>query len=303
MEKDKILLKNRITFKQDDRWVNSNVTYESKNNKIEIKTKALKTPNISSHTLVDLVGLNKYASVGKTLLTMFGLAQRNSIPLYQTVKGQIVEEFATRYLDELYGGRYNIESFTLEQFKNYNQFQDQIPFSGALDKLIHGDIKLPVEIKSKEMREYDRIANKRIYPKDQIVQGANQAYMYGAEKFMMLYGFLRPEISELLKDLTRTYIVKKDEYDPAGNKIGEVEVEETLWTWGKDYAKAIKDLGLRYEDIVFHHEVMDYDPRIIKAYREKAQKIYDSFYMDRKIDRALFKKEELLDILSQIKNE
>ena len=303
MAKDKIVLRNRITFKQDDRWVNSNVAYESKNNKIQIKTKALKTPNISSHTLVDLVGLNKYASVGKTLLTMFGLAERNSIPLYQMVKGQIVEEFATRYLNELYGGRYNIESFTLEQFKNYNQFQDQIPFSGALDKLIHGDIKLPVEIKSKEMREYDRIANKRIYPKDQIVQGANQAYMYGAEKFMMLYGFLRPEISELLKDLTRTYIVKKDEYDPAGNKIGEVEVEETLWTWGKDYAKAIKDLGLRYEDIVFHHEVMDYDPRIIKAYREKAQKIYDSFYMDRKIDRALFKKEELLDILSQIKNE
>ena len=303
MAKDKIVLRNRITFKQDDRWVNSNVAYESKNNKIQIKTKALKTPNISSHTLVDLVGLNKYASVGKTLLTMFGLAERNSIPLYQMVKGQIVEEFATRYLNELYGGRYNIESFTLEQFKNYNQFQDQIPFSGALDKLIHGDIKLPVEIKSKEMREYDRIANKRIYPKDQIIQGANQAYMYGAEKFMMLYGFLRPEISELLKDLTRTYIVKKDEYDPAGNKIGEVEVEETLWTWGKDYAKAIKDLGLRYEDIVFHHEVMDYDPRIIKAYREKAQKIYDSFYMDRKIDRALFKKEELLDILSQIKNE
>jgi hypothetical protein len=303
MSNEKIVLRNRITFKQDDQWVNSNVNYESKDNKIQIKTKALKTPNISSHTLVDLVGLNKYASVGKTLLTMFGLAERQPIPLYQTVKGQIVEEFATRYLDELYGGRYNIESFTLEQFKNFNQFQDQLPFSGALDKLIHGDIKLPVEIKSKEMREYENIAVKRNYPKDQIIQGANQAYMYGAEKFMMLYGFLRPEISELLKDLTRTYIIKKTEFDPAGNEIGEVEAEENLWSWGKDYAKAIKDLGLRYEDIIFHHEVMDYDPRIIKAYREKAQKIYDGFYMERKIDRSLFKKEELLDILSQIKNE
>jgi hypothetical protein len=48
---------------------------------------------------------------------------------------------------------------------------------------------------------------------------------------------------------------------------------------------------------------MDYDPRIIKAYREKAQKIYDNFYMERKIDRFLFKKEELLDIMTQIKNE
>jgi len=302
MNNEKIILKNKITFKQDDQWVNSNVNYESKNNQIHIKTKALKTPNISSHTLVDLVGLNKYASVGKTLLTMFGLAERQSIPLYQSVKGQIVEEFATQYLNEVYGGRYNIESFTLEQFKNFNQFQDQLPFSGALDKLIHGDIKLPVEIKSKEMREYENIAVRRNYPKDQIIQGANQAFMYGAEKFMMLYGFLKPEISEILKNLCEPYTVKKTVVDALGNEQ-EVEVEETLWSWGKDYAQAIKDLGLRYEDIVFHHEVMDYDTRIIKAYREKAKKIYDSFYMERKIDRTLFKKDELLDIMAQIKNE
>ena len=302
MNNEKIILKNKITFKQDDQWVNSNVNYESKNNEIHVKTKALKTPNISSHTLVDLVGLNKYASVGKTLLTMFGLVEKNPIPLYQTIKGQIVEEFATQYLNELYGGRYNIESFVLEQFKNFNQFQDQLPFSGALDKLIHGDVKLPVEIKSKEIREYENIAVKKNYPKDQIIQGANQAYMYGAEKFMMLYGFLKPEISDLLKNLTESYIVKKKVVDALGNEQ-EIEVEETLWSWGKDYSQAIKDLGLRYEDIIFHHEVMDYDPRIIKAYREKAQKIYDNFYMERKIDRFLFKKEELLDIMTQIKNE
>lgn len=302
MNNEKIILKNKITFKQDDQWVNSNVNYESKNNEIHVKTKALKTPNISSHTLVDLVGLNKYASVGKTLLTMFGLVEKNPIPLYQTIKGQIVEEFATQYLNELYGGRYNIESFVLEQFKNFNQFQDQLPFSGALDKLIHGDVKLPVEIKSKEIREYENIAVKKNYPKDQIIQGANQAYMYGAEKFMMLYGFLKPEISDLLKSLTETYTVKKKVVDALGNEQ-EIEVEETLWSWGKDYSQAIKDLGLRYEDIIFHHEVMDYDPRIIKAYREKAQKIYDNFYMERKIDRFLFKKEELLDIMTQIKNE
>lgn len=302
MKKEKITLKNKITFKQDEQWINSNVDYESKNNQIHIKTKALKTPNISSHTLVDLVGLNKYSSVGKTLLTMFGLVEKNTIPLYQTIKGQIVEEFATQYLNELYGGRYNIESFVLEQFKNFNQFQDQLPFSGALDKLIHGDTKLPVEIKSKEMREYENIALKKNYPKDQIVQGANQAYMYGAEKFMMLYGFLKPEISQILKDLTEPYLVKKKVFDALGNEK-EIEVEETLWSWGKDYSQAIKDLELRYEDIVFHHEVMEYDSRIIKAYREKAQKIYDNFYMERKIDRSLFNKEELLDIIAQIKNE
>jgi len=283
MNEEKLSLKNKVVWKQNDQWINSMVDYENKDNKIVVHTKALKTPNISSHVLVDLCGLNKYASVGKTLLTMFGLVERTPIPLYQTVKGGIVEEFANIYLNKLYGGRYDIESFTLEQFKktNFNQFPDQIPFSGALDKLIHGSTKLPVEIKSKEFREYNKIAVNRNYPKDQIIQGANQAYMYGAEKFMMLYGFLSEEISDYLKKLT----------------------ENDLWIWGQDYAKAIEDLGIRYDDITFHHEIMDYDPRIIKAYRDKAQKIYNDFYMSRSIDRNLFKKEELLDILRYIKNE
>lgn len=278
---EKIILKDKVTWKQNDQWVNSKVDYEKKDDKILVHTKALKTPNISSHVLVDLCGLNKYASVGTTLLKMFGLAERTEIPLYQTVKGGIIEEFANRYLNELYGGRYDIESFTLEQFKNFNQFPDQIPFSGALDKLIHGSTKLPVEIKSKEMREYNKIAVDRNYPKDQVIQGANQAYMYGAEKYMMLYGFLNEEISTYLKELT----------------------ENGLWIWGKDYAKAIEELGLRYEDVVFHHEIMDYDARIIKAYREKAQKIYNDFYMNRTIDRSLFKKEELIDIMRYVKND
>ena len=281
MNEEKIVLKNKVTWKQDDQWVNSKVDYENKDNKIVIHTKALKTPNISSHTLVDLCGLNKYATIGKTLLVMFGLAEKQEIPLYQTVKGGIVEEFASRYLNELYGGRYNIESFTLEQFARYNQFPEQLPFSGALDKLIHSEIKLPVEIKSKEMREYNKIAIDKNYPKDQIIQGANQAYMYGAEKYMMLYGFLTKEISDLLKSLT----------------------ENDLWVWGKDYAKAIEELGLKYEDIIFHHVILDYDPRVIKAYRDKAQKIYNDFYMNRVIDRKLFNKEEIVEIMRYVKNE
>jgi len=283
MTNEKITLKNKLTWKQGDQWIKATVDYAKKDTKIIVKASALKTPNISSHVLVDLCGLNKYASVGKTILSMFGLMERTPIPLYQTVKGGIVEEFANTYLNTLYGGRYDIESFTLEQFKNtnFNQFPDQKPFSGALDKLIHGDIKLPVEIKSKEMREYQKIAVEKKYPKDQVVQGANQAYMYGAKNYMMLYGFLNEEISDLLKQLT----------------------ENDLWIWGQDYAKAIKDLEIRYEDITFHHDILDYDERIIRAYREKAQKIYNDFYLSRTIDRNLFKKEELMDIARYAKIE
>lgn len=283
MEEEKIVLKDKLTWKQDNQWVKSSVSYENKGSKFYVNATALKTPNISSHVLVDLCGLNKYASVGKTILSMFGLIERKPIPKYQTVKGGIVEEFANIYLNKLYGGRYDIESFTLEQFNktNFNQFPSQVPFSGALDKLIHGETKLPVEIKSKEMREYNKIAVNGNYPKDQVIQGANQAYMYGAEKFMMLYGFLSEEISEYLKTLT----------------------ENDLWIWGDNYKQAIEDLELKYEDVTFHHKIMDYDPRIIKAYRDKAQKIYNDFYTNRTIDKSLFKKEEVIELSRYFKNE
>ena len=296
-----LTLKRTVSWKEKDEWVNANVDYEMKNNQVIVHPDKFKTPNISSHVLVNLCGLNRFATVGSTLLSTFGLLERKPIPLYQSIKGNIVEEFATRYLEELYGGRYNIESFTLEQFSGYNQFPEQKPFSGALDKLIKGDVILPVEIKSKEMKDHKKIAIDGKYPKDQLIQGANQAYMYGAEKFMMLYGFLSKDISDILKDICKSYTTIKRQKNALG-MWEEVEVEETLWIWGKDYAQAIEDLGLEYEDIVFHHEVMDFDPTVIENYRRKAKEIYDDFAETGIIDRYKFNKDELLDIMKQVKN-
>ena len=73
MEEEKIVLKEKLTWKQDNQWVKSSVSYENKGSKFYVNATALKAPNISSHVLVDLCGLNKYASVGKTILSMFGL--------------------------------------------------------------------------------------------------------------------------------------------------------------------------------------------------------------------------------------
>lgn len=293
-QREKLKLKNKITWKENDEWVEQHSSYSLDRSTFTINIDKVKKPNISSHRLVDLCGLNKYASVGKTLLSMFGFLEKSEIPLYQSVKGGIAEEFATRYLDELYGGRYNIESFTLEQFSGFNQFPHSKPFSGALDKLIHGDVKLPVEIKSKELREYNKIAIDGKYPKDQVMQGANQAFMFGADSFMMLYVFLKPEVSAYLQAITEETPAKRIEI--INGKEVEIEYKESLWLWGDDYATAIKELGLKYDDFVFHHKIMTYDKRIINAYRERAQKIYDDFLNTRTLPRHAFKKEELEDL-------
>lgn len=293
-ERQKLKLKKKIAWQENNEWRRTTAAYELDKSSLIVHSKMIKMPNISSHTLVDLCGLNRYASVGKTVLSMFGFLEKQDIPLYQAIKGGIAEEFASQFLDEIYGGRYDIESFTLEQFAGYNQFPQSKPFSGALDKLIHGDIKLPVEIKSKEMKDYQKIAIEKKYPKDQVVQGANQAYMFGADKFMMLYVFLKPEISEYLQAITKSFPVEKTKEDENGNIITYTE-QETLWSWGKDYEQAVKDLGIKYEHFVFHYEIMDYDKRIIQAYRERAQKIYNAFLTTRTLPRHMFKKEEIDD--------
>lgn len=289
---DKLELKEITNINIDSEWVNVKNTFTLDKSGLKISNDMFRSPNISSHTLVDLCGLNKYASKGKTLLSMFGLIERKDIPLYQMIKGGIVEVLANKYLDDLYGGRYNIESFELEQFENYNQFPNFKPFTGALDKVIHLPTILPVEIKSKEMRAYEQIATNLRYPPAEIVQGANQAFMYGADRFMMLYGFLTPELSEYLKEVTKTFTEEVVVTDAIGNQ--KVEFRDTsLWIWGKDYEQAVKDLNITFDDVIFHHEIMPYDERLIKAYRDRAVKIYDEFKKTGFIPSKDFKKEEL----------
>jgi hypothetical protein len=241
----------------------------------------MKKPNISSHTLVDMLGFNKFSSSGKTIMTMFGINERSQIDPYQIYKGGIVEVFAKRHLMETYGPEADIEDFAVKQFENYNQFPDDLPFSGVLDIMIHMPIKLPVEVKSKEMKDYERIAVHNIYPKDQLVQGANQAVLAHVDKYMMLWGFISPSLSKMLKEIT----------------------QQDLWIWGEDYRKAVLDLEITAEDIIFHGKIFDVDERLIKAYREKSLKLYNEFYENRRINKKLFSASELKEIKAFIESQ
>lgn len=238
----------------------------------------MKKPNISSHTLVDILGFNKYTTQGKTVMSIFGLTERSSIDPYQVYKGGIAEIFAKQYLISKYGREADIEEFTLSMFKNRNQFPEEAPFSGVLDIMIHMPIKMPVEVKAKEMKEYDKIAIMNAYPKDQIVQGANQAVLTHVDKYMMLWVFLSPSMSKLLKKIA----------------------EEDLWMWKEDYKQAIVDLDLTIDDVKFHSKIFEVDERLIKAYREKSLKLYNEFYMNRRISKKLFTSEELTEIKKHI---
>jgi hypothetical protein len=276
-------LKDEIVFKnENNRWMREQLILDMDDKFVKYESRIMNKPRISSHTLVDLVGLNKWTTPGKTLLTIFGGVKREQIDPYQIHKGGIAEEFAKQYLMNKFGAKADIEAFTVSQFPNFNQFPDAFPFSGVLDLMVHKPLKMSVEVKSKEMREYENIAIHGNYPRDQVLQGANQAILAGTNQYMMLWVFLKPSTSKLLKELNK----------PITLNIKGRKVETSLWIWGDNYEKAVKDLELTYDDFLFYGKEFEADIRLVNAYREKALALYNEFYENRRIDRKLFSASE-----------
>lgn len=279
-------LKNNIKWKVGNRWMAANPTYESDSLYITVKTNAMKTPNISSHTLVDLCGLNQWSSPGKALLNAFGFLEKETIDPYQTLKGGLVEHFADEYLKSLYGDRLDLESFTLSQFNNFNQFPDTPPFSGALDKLLKAPVKLPIEIKSKEMKAWEEIVTYQQWPKDHVVQGMNQAYFVGASRFMMLYGFLTDEASLLLRRMVDEGL--------AAELFG-------VTSYNIDFKSMAETFGFTYDMFKFAHKIFEVNNDEIEGYRKKALDLYNQFFETRQIPKSLFKPNELDMLKGQLR--
>ena len=292
-------IRDELKFLEDNRWYSDKIKLHLDKDYLYYDTKIIKTPKISSHTLVDLLGFNSYSSPGKTLMNMFGLLAKTKIDPYQEVKGGIAEVFAKRYLQKHYKEAIDVETFTVSQFKEtgMNQFPEAAPFSGVLDLMLHfrDTTRMTVEVKSKEMKDYDKIAKMNLFPKEQIVQGANQAILAKTERYLMLWVFLTPALSKLLKALTKMTPIKKKIIDSTGNERI-VEAEDNLWIWGYDFERAAEELEITEEHFLFYAKEFEADPRMIGAYREKALRLYNDFYINRRIERKLFNKDELSEL-------
>ena len=292
-------IREQLKFLEDNKWYSDKIKLHLDNNYLYYDTKIIKTPKISSHTLVDLLGFNSYSSPGKTLMNMFGLLAKTKIEPYQEVKGGIAEVFAKRYLQKKYKHAIDIESFTVSQFKDtgMNQFPEAAPFSGVLDLMLHfrDTTRMTVEVKSKEMKDYDLIAKMNQFPKEQVVQGANQAILAGTTRYLMLWIFLTPALSKLLKALTKMKAQTKKLVDSNGNERV-VDYEDNLWIWGYDFERAVDELEITEDHFLFYSKEFEADPRMIGAYREKALKLYNDFYINRRIERKLFNRDEISEL-------
>lgn len=273
-------IRDKIWFKEvhgdEEKWVSEPLILSEDDDYIYYHSDHMKDPRISSHTLIDLNNLNKYNSPGSVLLRLFGITKRSQIPEYQTRKGGLAETFAHKYLEKKYGKMADIEAFATNMFKDYNQFPEAAPFSGVLDLLMHKPDKMTIEVKSKEMKDYESIGEYKMYPRDQVTQGANQAVLAGTTKYMMVWVFLEPRTSKLIKQLEEEYV----------DENGEVS---DLWIWGDNFDQAAIDLGLTEEDFKYHAAEFDADERIVNAYRKKAVALVEDFKQNRRIKKTLFK--------------
>lgn len=281
------------------KWKKIRVELDMDKDFVYLKSQKLRKPNISSHTFVSLTGKDNFNSVGATLLKILGQVEKESINIYHKLKGGIVEHFTTRYLKELFkeykGIDVNISSYEVEDFQNYNQFNDDKPFTGVLDKYIE-DYDIPVEIKSKEyiskrskgdFNVYNWIVEKGNFPENEVYQGKFLANMSKKDKVVMVWGF----VSEILSNKIKSIINEEKneipkEYYTSGNRV--------------DFKKIIDDLDIKYEEITFHSELYKVDNEEIEKMKQQCKDLILETWVQKKIPLSLFSDDDLKVIKESI---
>ena len=98
--------------------------------------RGLKHHKVTSRRFPNLLGENRFNSVGYTILEMFKLLQREEIKAWYTIRGAVAEHFVNEYLK---GGfyentKFETVTFAPQQFKYYDQFYGKNDkFGGVID--------------------------------------------------------------------------------------------------------------------------------------------------------------------------
>lgn len=290
LDPDKPSIIDPITGKKRNNWkqvpFSLNIASEGGKQYLYINTPYLKAPNISSHTLVNLAGKNKWRSVGASLLSVFGLVEKSDVELYQQHKGGIAEVAAFRYLQKEFPAT-RFKSYELDDFEGRNQFPEAHPFSGVLDIGVENPSSLPfnlnfippsvmpIEVKSKDWKARKKLLdaiNKGEFPIDNKIQGDNQALLVESKAYMLMYVFLKPYVTDIL----RPYFNSLDSKD----KI--------------NYELLFDELELELEDFDYQYKIIEPDYEQLMKYRRTAKNRYDEMYSHKRIPLDYFNQDEVI---------
>lgn len=263
-------------------------THDDGQDYVKIISDHLPTPNISSHTFVDIMGMNQYTSPAKAIMKLFHMIKEDPFNIYYTIRGGIVETLALEYVKKLYPGC-TAKGYDLQDFPNFNQFPEAKPFSGVVDIGITEPFRMSVEVKSKDYKYLNAITRYGNYPKEEVHQGEFLGELFGADKYMMLWGIITPwlegQIQGIVKDEAKlkSYAIK-------------VNGRDTF-----DYGRILSDLKLALgtTHIKWHHQTYTVRHDVIRKEMKDALDLRNKIISYKAIPVNLFSKEDFEDFVKE----
>lgn len=293
VKKTILLADSTAILNEAGQWRRTNNVFELDDEYLYIKSEKIRHPLISSHALIDVMGLNQWNSVGKAVLSLFGLLQGYEIDPYYTVRGSIVEHLADAYIADVvypeYKGELVVESFELSDFAGFNQFPHKAPWSGAIDKGITAPFRQSVEIKSKGANDINWIKNNKNYPELETVQGEQLARLWDADSCLMVWGFIPKDIEKYIRDAMADPDIM-DAFRVVKNGVREV-----------DYGVMCEVMEIGMTDLEWAHNVITVNNAKLNRYADEVLGVRQSVIDNRRIPLNLFTAEEVLELKDTFK--
>lgn len=188
------------------------ITYDENNFYFDVVGK--KVGKITSRVLPNLLGYNNFISIGEAFLDRFGLLVFQDIEKWYAVRGEMGEILALEYLKKYFEVNNildliqgSFKTYKLQDFKGYDMFNIEYAwgnefFGGVPDITIKTiDKSYLVEVKSKNMKNYDYIVGQKQIPKQELLQAQHLGTLMTYSDIIMVYVFFTDEQEELIKTL------------------------------------------------------------------------------------------------------
>jgi len=208
------------------------VSYNDDTNSYIYDLKKSRVKKITSRMFPILLGKNEYQGIGYGVLDRVGLIDFEQIDAWYQIRGTVAEYFVGKYIQNMYQEKLGVE-LTMKHFTTksvgYDQFGTNKKFGGVIDWGISApqEYRAVVEVKSKNIKHYDKIIKDKKAPEEEVLQGKYLAHLSKVDKLLMGYAFFTDEQEKKLQLGVHTL---KDTQD-------------------FDVEPFIKSVGLRFEDV------------------------------------------------------
>ena len=241
--------------------------------------KYAKRKKITSRLYPDLLGKNQYTSIGHSILERFSLLEKEEIDPFYSVRGELAERLALRYIKDLYKKIYNmnIECRTWDKDEvKYDNFRHLQNYGGLIDIAITSPEEhiAVVEVKSKNMDKFKSIERSQGNI-EEVMQGEYLAYLSAVDKYIMIYAFFSNDQEKMI----HAFISK----DCASG----YEIEEKIIA-----TKLLQQYDWLYKSIKFQYFTNTVDKAKMKTELEECKQKLDAFEESGVISETLFDKEE-----------